>query len=142
MPSYLPISTDQKKQISEFMLRYKSASESGAINGKFPDDLANVIGVERNTIQAMVDQKRWHEVSHWSWRSMADLAGVPVTIEIVVGLKFLSMWFIGECEVLAIDEPNNTLTVQINKTPEHGYSEEWVLDHTKSGFQKNEYRKI
>lgn len=58
--------------------------------------------------------------------------------EIIMGKKFTSKWFKGECEMISCDISKNELGVRI--TRETGsHTEEWNLEHTKIGFKNGDY---
>lgn len=60
-------------------------------------------------------------------------------MQLKVGMWFTSKWFPGENEILEINEEENTLDVEINRASGHSHNEEWNLEHTKWGFERNEY---
>lgn len=61
---------------------------------------------------------------------------------IEVGIKFKSKWFEGITEVLAIDEDNNSLDVEIHRASNHNHTETWNLQHTIWGFEQGDYIRI
>lgn len=61
-------------------------------------------------------------------------------MKLEIGMKFTSKWFEGTTEILAINEDENTLDVEIHRASGHNHSEEWNLQHTIWGFERGEYR--
>ena len=61
-------------------------------------------------------------------------------MKLEIGMKFTSKWFEGTIEILAINEEENTLDVEIHRASGHNHSEEWNLQHTLWGFERGEYR--
>jgi len=60
-----------------------------------------------------------------------------------VGLKFTSVHFSADAEVVAIQEEVNEVDVKLTSTEGHARVEKgWNLQHTKWGFERGEYKAI
>lgn len=61
-------------------------------------------------------------------------------MELKIGMKFTSKWFVGITEILDINKDENTLDVEIHRASGHNHSEEWNLQHTIWGFEQGDYQ--
>ncbi|QXN68053.1 hypothetical protein [Microcystis phage Mae-Yong924-2] len=60
-------------------------------------------------------------------------------MKLEIGMKLRSKWFEGITEILAINETENTLDVEIHRASGHNHSEEWNLEHTIWGLENGDY---
>ena len=63
-------------------------------------------------------------------------------IELRNGLKFYSIWFKGLVEILSMkdeDIPEDEMEVKITPPEGHTWHERWNIQHTKWGFERDEY---
>ena len=60
--------------------------------------------------------------------------------KIYVGLKFKSVHFSADAEVVAVHEAANEVDVKLTSSEGHAHIEKgWNLQHTKWGFERGEY---
>lgn len=67
----------------------------------------------------------------------------PEQNKIYVGLKFTSVHFSADAEVVAVREQANEVDVKLTTSEGHAHIHKgWNLQHTKWGFERGEYKPI